>query len=283
MTRFAFSPSRFFPALVGCMLLLGGCATPPPVTDKDATAEYQQVNDPAEPTNRTIFEFNQALDKAVFKPVAQGYRAAVPDPLRDRAHDFLTNLRAPWVFANDVMQGEIARAWETLFRFCINTSFGLFGAIDFAGAAGLQGHDEDFGQTMAVWGIPEGPYVMLPVLGPSNPRDTVGLVVEFFFDPANYVMRRENMDIELWSRTVVTAVDKRERLLDPLDEMEKSSIDYYSSIRSLYRQKRDAEIRNGRDAGKMPSPGATFDFDAPADTATLENATRVVTPVRATN
>lgn len=245
--------------------LLAGCATPPAATDKEAMAEYEQANDPGEPTNRVIFQVNQGLDKGVIKPVAQGYRAVVPYPLRDRVRDFLSNLREPWTFVNDVLQFEFGRAGITLGRFCFNSTFGMLGIVDIATSAGLEGHTEDFGQTLAVWGVGEGPFVTLPFFGPSNPRDTVGLVVDSFLDPFGIWLGGWVPDEAMWSKTGLSAVDKREKYLDPLDEIERTSLDYYASLRSLYRQRRAEEIRNGQKAKTLPAPGMTFDFDAPAD------------------
>lgn len=236
------------------LVLVAGCATPPPADDKEAVAEWEQTNDPFEPANRAIFEFNQAIDKALLKPLAQGYRAVVPQFGRDRVRDFLTNLRAPIVFANDVLQGEPDRAVETLMRFAFNTSFGIGGLFDLSSEAGIPFHDEDFGQTFAVWGLPEGPYIVLPILGPSNPRDTGGLITEWVADPVNLYMHNTDRDWAVWTRTGVAGVDKRESYLDTLDEIERTSLDYYSSLRALYRQRRDADIRNEKVADKVPPP-----------------------------
>ncbi|MCA1908264.1 MAG: VacJ family lipoprotein [Magnetospirillum sp.] len=235
-------------ASIFALALVAGCATPPPADDKEAMAEWEQVNDPLEPMNRTIFEFNQAVDKALLKPLAQGYRWAVPQFGRDRVRDFVRNLRAPVIFVNDVLQGEPDRAMQTLMRFAFNTGFGIGGLIDVAEPGGIPYHDEDFGQTFAVWGIGEGPYLVLPILGPSNPRDGVGLATEWLADPFNLYMDRIGQDWAIWTRTGVSGVEKRERLLDTLDEIERTSLDYYSALRSTYRQNRAAEVKNKLDA-----------------------------------
>ncbi len=233
-------------AAVCSIALVAGCATPPPANDPEAVAEYEQINDPLEPTNRAIFEFNQALDRALIKPAAKGYREVVPEFGRDRIEDFLTNANEPMVFVNDVLQAEFSRAGETLGRFLFNTTFGVLGIMDVAAHAGLPGHDEDFGQTLAVWGLPEGPYLMLPLFGPSNPRDGVGMAVEMYADPVGYGTEAGDMEWFDWTRTGVGGVDTREEYLDILDEIERSSLDYYASIRSMYRQNRAKEIRNER-------------------------------------
>ncbi len=241
-------------ASVLALSLMAGCATPPPADDKEAVAEWEQTNDPLEPMNRAIFDFNNAVDKALIKPVAQGYRAAVPAFGRERVRDALNNLRSPIIFANDVLQGNPDRAMQTLMRFAFNTGFGVGGLFDVASPGGIPYHDEDFGQTFAVWGIGEGPYLVLPILGPSNPRDTTGLAAEWLADPFNIWMDNTGRDAVIWSRTGVGGVDKREAYLDTLDEIERSSLDYYSAMRALYRQRRDADIKNGTTIDKVPGP-----------------------------
>ena len=240
------------------LALVAGCATPPPADDKEAVAEWEQVNDPLEPMNRAVFDFNRTLDTYAIKPAAKGYRAAVPKFGRDRIHNVLTNLDSPLIFANDLLQGEADRAVQTLFRAMINTSFGLLGYADVAAEAGIPAHEEDFGQTLAVWGVGEGPFLMLPLFGPSNPRDTTGLVVEFFADPFDIGMANMGREWISYTRFGMTGLDKRESLLDTLDEIERTSLDYYASLRSLYRQHRASEIKNGRGGGaKVPNPGFT--------------------------
>lgn len=220
--------------------VLPGCATKPPADDKEALAEYEATNDPWEPTNRAIFEFNQALDRTLIKPAAKGYRAMIPEWGRDRIDDFLTNLNSPIVFMNDVLQGEIGRAAETVGRFVMNSTFGVLGIMDVAEHAGMKGHSEDFGQTLAVWGLPEGPYLMLPLFGPMNPRDGIGMGVDMVADPVGwYAPTWANI-----TRSVVSGINTREEYLDVLDEVERSSLDYYASIRSMYRQNRVKQIKN---------------------------------------
>ncbi|CAA7626118.1 VacJ family lipoprotein [Magnetospirillum sp. SS-4] len=226
------------------LALLAGCATPPPADDPEAVAEWEQINDPLEPFNRGVFEVNRTLDTYAFKPAAQAYRAVVPKFGRERIHNVLSNLSSPLIFANDLLQGEVDRAVQTLFRAAINTSIGLLGIHDVASEAGIPPHEEDFGQTMAVWGVGEGPFLMLPVFGPSNPRDAVGMVAEMFADPFDIHMGNIDREWISYTRTGFSGLNKREGLLDSLDEIERTSLDYYASLRSLYRQHRAAEIKN---------------------------------------
>ncbi|CCG41549.1 MlaA family lipoprotein [Magnetospirillum molischianum] len=231
--------------------LLAGCATPPPESDPEALAEWEQVNDPLEPMNREIFAFNEFLDTYAIRPAAEGYRNVVPQFGRDRLHDALENLKSPLVFANDLLQGETDRAVQTFFRAAFNTTFGLLGFVDIATEAGIPAHEEDFGQTLAVWGIEEGPYLVLPLFGPSNPRDAFGTAVEWYGDPVDLVLLNMGYDWATWTRSGISGLDKRERLIDTLDDIKRTSLDYYASLRSLYRQHRTAEIANGRNQTRL--------------------------------
>lgn len=236
--------TRFAGSLLA-LSLLAGCAVAPPADDAEAVAEFKQVNDPLEPMNRAIFEFNDVVDRALLRPVAQGYRDAVPPFGRDRVRDFLNNLRSPIIFANDILQGEPDRAVQTFIRFAFNTGFGIGGLFDIIGGEkGVPYHDEDFGQTFAVWGVGEGPYLVLPILGASNARDAVGTATEMAAEPFGLWMDNTGRDWAMWTRIGMAGVDKRERYLDTLDEVRRSSLDYYSAVRALYRQRRAVEIRN---------------------------------------
>lgn len=229
---------------------LAGCATPPPADDPEGVAEFEQLNDPLEPTNRAIFAFNEGVDTVILRPAAQGYRYVVPPFGRDRVSDFLDNLKSPLFLANDLLQGNIKAAGITIGRFAMNTTFGVFGIMDVAEPAGLPEHKSDFGQTLGVWGIGEGPYLVLPLLGPSNPRDTVGVAVEYFADPVDIYLDDNHMKWLSWTRTGVSAVSMREAYLDVLDDVKRTSLDYYSAMRSLYRQRRAAEINAGKNPGQ---------------------------------
>lgn len=239
---------------VVALFLATGCATPPPPGDKDAVAEYHEINDPAEPTMRAIFEFNRALDTMLLKPAATAYKDLLPKAVQNRVYNFLNNLRSPIIFINDVLQGDMKRAGDTFIRFLINSTVGVLGLGDPASDLGYAFHDEDFGQTLAIWGLQDGPYVMLPVFGPSNPRDAVGMVVDFFIDPFSLWVRNTDRDGLVISRTATRAIDSRARHFDAIEDLEKSSLDYYASIRSLYRQRRADEIRNGKGSANVPAP-----------------------------
>lgn len=222
---------------VGALLVagsLGGCAS----TDPNGQ------NDPYEQTNRSIFELDQTFDHAIARPAAVFYNHAVPGVARDGIHNFLGNLNSPVIFANDLLQGETTRAGQTLGRAVVNSTLGLGGLVDFAGKIGIPGHEEDFGQTLGVWGVEEGPYLVLPFSGPSNPRDLAGVAGDIAMDPFTY-MKWNNSTLHMALRQGFEIIDLRARNVDSLDQIERTSVDLYATTRSLYRQHRNAEIRNG--------------------------------------
>ncbi len=165
-------------ALAAAALLLIGCATPPPATDREALAEFRANNDPLEPFNRQMFGVHQVIDRNVLRPATVAYRV-LPDPVRSSVRNVLNNLRTPVVLLNDMLQGQPVRGGDTLGRFVINTTLGLGGLFDVADTYfGVPVHYEDFGQTLATFGVGEGPFLFIPVLGPSNPRDLTGAIVD---------------------------------------------------------------------------------------------------------
>lgn len=210
-----------------------------------ATTPENMPNDPNEKQNRAMFKTNQWLDRNVVYPSAVAYAAVVPPKARDRVHDFLMNLDLPLTFVNDVLQAEPDRAGDSFQRFVINSTIGVGGLWDVASKVGIPNHSEDFGQTLAVWGVPDGAYLMLPMFGPSNPRDATGIVVDFFIDPFTHVRMKQH----IWwqaARTYGSYLDLRARNLNTLTGIERGSVDYYASVRSLYRQSRKDAIANGR-------------------------------------
>ncbi|MBL0318962.1 MAG: VacJ family lipoprotein [Alphaproteobacteria bacterium] len=198
--------------------------------------------DPIEPFNRAVYKVNEGIDNVLFKPLARAYRAVVPTWGRDRIHGVLRNLGEPVVFVNAVAQGDVKHSFTTFWRMFFNTTFGLGGMFDFAEQVGLNYRQEDFGQTLGVYGVSSGPYLVIPVLGPSSVRDAVGMVVDFFVDPMTYI----NDDTVYISYKAVSVIDEREHLLDLTDQIEKVSFDRYATVRSLYLQSRDSAIRNGK-------------------------------------
>lgn len=232
---------------------LGACATRPDPTDTAAVAEFRANNDPLEPLNRGLYFVNDGLDSLVLRPAAEIYRIFLPPELRTAIHNVLANLRTPVILVNDLLQGETQRAATTTGRFLVNTTVGIGGIFDRATGFGLLGHTEDFGQTLAVWGAPEGPYLFIPVLGPSNPRDTVGIAGDVAFSPFTYVSGSNALETISVTRTGLTALDTREGLIEPLDQLRATSLDPYATLRSAYRQRRIVEIRNEAVTGRGTS------------------------------
>lgn len=245
--------------LAGC---LAGCVSRPPPADQEALQEYRQTNDPYEPTNRFFFRVNQGFDAVILKPAAEGYRFVVPAPVRNGIHNLLANLTSPVLFSNDVLQGKPRRAGDTLMRFLINSTVGIGGVFDVAKTVGYQAHDTDFGITMALWGVPSGPFLFLPVLGPSDPRDVAGFGVDIIIDPFTWVGQGAVVTALGWSRYGVTAIDARERHLDEVDNIMKTALDPYATFRSLYRQHRQGEIEKTRNDNRATVP-AWFPQPAP--------------------
>lgn len=217
---------------------LAGCASAAPA------AEALANNDPYEQTNRETLKLNGKIDKYFVVPTVGVYFLLVPEPGRRGVHNFLGNLSLPTIFVNDMLQGEFSRAGKSMWRLTINSTIGLGGFFDPASKMGIPGHGEDFGQTLAVWGVGEGPYLILPFLGPSNPRDATGLAVDVTMDPTNQIHIKQH----IWwdaGRIYFTLLDLRAQTYQTIQGIQRSSVDYYSSLRSLYRQMRAQEIRNG--------------------------------------
>jgi phospholipid-binding lipoprotein MlaA len=236
---------------------LSGCATKPPASDPDALADYEQTNDPLEPTNRVFYAINNGIDTVILRPAALAYRYVVPGPVREGIHNVLANIGTPVQLVNDILEAKPRRAGDTTMRFLINTTAGLLGIFDVATKWGYPDHDADFGMTLALWGVPEGPFLFLPVLGPSDPRDASGFVAGIALDPFTWIGTGPNKpgwSAFKWSRQGLNAIDQRERVLDSLDQIKKTALDPYATFRSLYRQHRHAQIENLRNDNRTTVP-----------------------------
>jgi phospholipid-binding lipoprotein MlaA len=235
---------------------LAGCASRPPADDPDAIADYQQTNDPLEPTNRVFYAINNGLDTVILRPAAQAYRFVVPGRVREGLHNVLSNIGTPVQLTNDILEGKPRRAGDTTMRFLINTTAGVFGIFDFATKLGYPNHDADFGMTMASYGVPEGPFLFLPVLGPTDPRDAAGFGIDIAMDPFTWVGGSHDTGLTVfnWSRYGLNAVDSRERVLDAIDQIKKTALDPYATFRSLYRQHRHAQIEELRNDNRATVP-----------------------------
>ncbi|RED54136.1 MlaA family lipoprotein [Aestuariispira insulae] len=221
---------------------LSGCATPP--TDPEALKAYEEANDPLEPFNRAMFGLNNTIDTIAVKPTASAYDKVMPEFIKNMVTNFLTNLKQPVIAANSLLQGNPEAMGDSLGRFFFNTLAGAGGLFDPASGAGVPKHQEDFGQTLAVWGVEEGAYLVLPIFGPTTVRDGAGRLVDYAADPVNYWIRHNDRDSLVTARAGAEFMDFRARNLDEIDRLEETSIDFYATIRSIYRQQRRQLINN---------------------------------------
>ncbi|HET7595707.1 MAG TPA: VacJ family lipoprotein [Burkholderiales bacterium] len=224
--------ARFRALLAGAaaaLALLGGCAS------------TGNPRDPLEPINRGIYTFNDALDTTVLRPAAVLYHGMVPGVVRTGVHNVFSNINDVIVALNNLLQGKFTSAASDTGRILVNTTIGLLGIFDVATHFGLEKHDEDFGQTLGYWGVADGPYIVLPIFGPSNVRDSFGLVVDVFTDPVTYIDPTRDRNI-VWG---VRAVNRRSELLDASNILETAALDKYQFVRDAYLQRRRNLIYDG--------------------------------------
>lgn len=228
--------TKYAPVL-GLAAALSACAS----SSIDASID-DSFNDPYEGFNRKMFAVEQSLDAWVVEPVARGYDK-LPHPVKRSTRNFINNLASPITLVNDVLQGQLSRATTMTLRLGINSTIGIYGLFDPASAMGFERHTEDFGQTLAVYGVAPGPYLYVPGLGPMPPRDLAGWTVDWAFDPWTYIA---DGDIGVaFGSYALDGIDSRAANLGIIDEIERSSVDFYATVRSLYRQNRKSEIANG--------------------------------------
>ena len=234
------------------LALLGGCASVPGPPDE---------RDPFESYNRFMYSFNDSLDSAILRPVAQGYQNITPDLVETGISNFFDNIGDLNVMVNNLLQFKIENAVSDFGRILWNSTVGIFGLIDVASHMGLQKHDEDFGQTFAVWGVPDGPYIVLPFLGPSNMRDSVGLVGDIYVDPLFQIEEEGNV---YWGAVALRFIDTRAGLLSASRVLDQAALDPYIFVRDAYLQHRRNLVYDGN-----PPLDETMEFD-PATDADLE-------------
>ena len=220
------------------LLVTSGCATGP----------ERKPGDPFEPANRAIFTFNDKLDTYVAQPIAKGYQKVTPQPLRQAITNFFSNLGDVSNLANNLLQLKITDATEDLMRIAMNSTFGLGGLIDFATLAGLPKHHQDFGLTLGHYGVPAGPYLVLPLFGPSDVRDGIGMGVDVKFNVLNYIEPAVRNPLY-----VAQFVSARADLLGATDLLKQAALDPYSFVRDAYRQQRESLIR-GSQKNNAPLP-----------------------------
>lgn len=245
--------------------------SPDAASTPDAAEPQAPVYDPVERTNRGLYALHRRIDRSVSRPVARGYVAVTPRPVRRGVRNVLNNLGEPVTFINDVLQGQFVRAGETATRFVTNSTVGVLGLFDVAAKAGVPIHYEDFGQTLGAYGVPPGPYVFIPVLGPSNLRDIGGHLADVSINPVNHATF-EGDTLARSGAFALNAVDGRAAVDDGLRLLEESATDEYATFRSLHSQNRRAQIANGvTDVQALPEFEAP---PAPAPTATPQGRRR---------
>lgn len=257
MVRNSLSPvfvKRFFVAVIAASAL-SACAAKPPASDLEAVRAFEEINDPLEPWNRAMWQLDQGLDTVIFNPSIAVYKTIVPEPGRQGVTNVIRNFRSPITLVNDILQGEGRRAGVTTGRLLVNSTVGLLGLFDVAQHMNMPYHSEDFGQTLAVWGAGDGPYLYVPIIGPSGVRDLTGYTVDSFSsDPMAWVGYGDN---PFWWQVAYfygVALDGKYRAQPVLDDLKASSIDYYAALRAAYRQNRAQAIRNG-----APAPAPLLD------------------------
>lgn len=231
--------------LVFCLLAILGlpaCSSNP--SGYDTASPYQQTNDPLEGMNRAVFALNEGVDTVIGRPLAKTYKFVTPSPVRTGVRNALRNLRSPVNAANQLLQGDIDGAANDVGRALINSTIGLAGLIDVASHMGMEYEQEDFGQTLASWGVGHGPYLVLPIFGPSSVRDATGLAVDAYADPLRLYLFNTNQEEWHYLRLGMIYLSEREALLDALDDLRKNSFDYYAATRSIYYQRRESLIRD---------------------------------------
>lgn len=243
------APFRCFAIIA--LVLLAGCAAAPGMG--------QHPGDPYEASNRAALEQNLWLYDNAIEPLVRAYRWAVPDPLRQGVSNFFDNLATPRILVNDLLQAEWERAAETASRFAINSTIGFGGLFDRAAQMGIARHDEDFGQTLAVYGVGEQPYLVFQLLGPTNPRDTAGYLVDLALDPVNYLL----FPVGAAANVTGSTFERFSRDPDRIAALRAESIDVYATLRGAHRQQRAHEIRNG-----TPPADAFDELDDPAEADT---------------
>ena len=238
-------------------IFLASCSTGK--FSENSVNKTTQTLDPWEGFNRGTFAFNKFFDKYLIAPLAKGYRVILPNQVRTGVRNFFSNLKEPWTSINSALQGDFKNSGTSILRFGLNTTIGLLGIFDVATSLGFDKQKEDFGQTLAVYGVNSGPYIILPLLGPSTVRDAIGRVTGIFVDPVTIALNKDGKEDWLWIGTAVKGIDFREQNLEKIDNLEATSVDFYATIRSLYLERRNRMIRN--QSNNQQDPFQEFDIE----------------------
>jgi len=232
----------------------------PAAQAKAAVDPATQIYDPWEPANRALYRFNDGLDRAILRPAALGYKRALPRPVRTGVRNVLNNIDTPNTLMNDLLQGRIVLGGQSAARFVINSTVGLAGIFDVASPLGIPYHDADFGQTLGRWGVPPGPYLYVPVFGPSNLRDGTGRIADGFAS----ILSLHDLHLTFWDRTgveVVDGVDSRLALDSTIEDVKHTATDPYATERSAYLQHRRSRVVDSKQAVDHGCPNTRTELD----------------------
>lgn len=243
--------------IIFSIMFLASCSTGK--HSGNLTDKISETQDPWENLNRGTFAFNKVFDKYLLAPLAKGYRFILPNGMRTGIRNFFSNLKEPWTSINAALQGDLKNSGNSILRFGLNTTVGLLGIFDVATSIGFEKQKEDFGQTLAIYGVTTGPYIVLPLLGPSTVRDAIGQVTGFVADPVTIALNRDGKDSWLWIGMAAKGVDFREQNLEKIDNLEATSVDFYATVRSLYLERRNRMIRN--QSADQQDPFQEFDIE----------------------
>ncbi len=240
--------------LLATVASLAGCAKPPPASDPAAVADFKAANDPLQPTNRFFYRVFITVDEYTLKPVAQAYVTVVPRPVRTGLHHVLGNIAEPVTFFNSILEAKSRRAGDSLVRFAVNSTVGIGGIFDVATGLGYPEPDSGGALTLAYWGLPSGPYLFLPVLGPGDARSFTGYALDIGLSPYTYVPRGYGLLTFNYAAYGLGIIDERSRHLNDLDELRKTSLDPYASIRSAFQQRSASDLQHLRDDNRSTPP-----------------------------
>ena len=229
--------NSFLALALAASIMLGGCASNEP--------RLGEIHDPFESYNRAVFAFNNGVDYVLLDPLTEAYRFIIPDAFRLAISNFLNNIKSPVYLANELLQGDLDGASLVTKRFVLNSLTGFAGIVDTASWEGMTYEPEDFGQTLAVWGVGSGPYIIWPIIGPATTRDGFGMLGDMVMDPINwYVWNNDGTDLGT-IRLGATVLDTKDRFLDLQKDLKTNSLDYYAATRSVWLQRRNALINDG--------------------------------------